>query len=97
MKPLSYHIRHTFLIVGGNCEICKERIEKAALSVNGVSLASWSLLDGRLYLTFDPSLTLLEEISIAVAMAGHDTNLHKADQRVQDQMPDCCKSARKKY
>lgn len=94
MEPLSYNIIHTFLVVRGNCEICKERIEKAALSVKGVSFASWSILDGKLYLTFNAALTHLDEISGAIAAAGHDTNLHKANRDALGQMQDCCKSGR---
>lgn len=78
MEPLSSHIIHTFLVVHGRWGTCKERIEKAALSVEGVSLASWSPLNGKLYLTFDARRTHLDEISMAVAAAGYDTNLHKA-------------------
>lgn len=94
MEPLNYHIIHTMLIVSGNCDICKERIERAALSVAGVDSASWNISDGRLSLTFDPRKTTLDEISLAVAKAGHDTNLHRADRALQNQMPDCCKPAK---
>lgn len=91
MEPLNYHIIHTILIVSGNCEFCKERIERAALSVTGVDSASWNISNGGLSLTFDPRRTTLDEISLSVAKAGHDTNLHKAVLDVQSQMPDCCK------
>lgn len=92
MEPLAPNTIHTFLIVRGNCEICKERIEKAALSVGGVSLASWNILDNKLYLAFDTTRTHLDEISVAVAKSGHDTNLHKAGQSTREQMPQCCKT-----
>lgn len=91
MEPLNYHIIHTKLIVNGNCEICKERIERAALSVAGVDSASWNISDGRLSLTFDPRKTDLDLISQAVSKAGHGTNLHRAVRDVQCQMPDCCR------
>lgn len=94
MEPLNYYIIHTHLIVSGNCEICKERIEKVALSVSGVGFANWNISDDRLSLTFDPRRTTLDEISLAVAKAGHGTNLHKADRDVQSQMPDYCKPAK---
>lgn len=94
MEPLSYNIIHTHLIISGNCETCKERIEKAALSVSGVGFANWNISDGRLSLTFDPRKTTLDEISLAVTKAGHDTNLHKAARDVQSQMPDCCRPAK---
>ena len=94
MEPLNYHIIHTLLIVSGNCEICKERIEKAALSIDGVDSASWNISDGNLSLTFDPRRTSLDEISLGIAAVGHDTNLHKSGRCVQGKMPDCCKPAK---
>ena len=96
MEPLDYHLIHTFLIVSGNCEACKERIEKAALSIAGMYSASWNISEGRLSLTFDPRKTALDQISLIIAKTGHDTNLHKADRDVQSQMPDCCKPAKDK-
>lgn len=91
METLSYHIIHTQLIVSGNCEICKDRIEKAALSVNGVSFACWNVSDEKLSLTFDPRRTDLNDISLVITRIGHSTNLHKASQDIQSQMPECCK------
>lgn len=91
METLSYHIIHTQLIVSGNCEICKDRIEKAALSVNGVSFANWNISDGKFSLTFDPRRTDLNDISLAITRIGHKTNLHKTSQDIQSQMPECCK------
>lgn len=80
-----------YLIVDANCQICQERIEKAALSVNGVCSAHWNIADGKLDLLFDSSLTDLNKISIAIAQVGHETNLHKANKESQDKMEDCCK------
>lgn len=84
MEPLNYHIIHTYLSVSGISKICKERIEKAALSVGGVSFANWNILDNKLFLTFDPHKTDLNRISQAVAKAGYDTNLHKAIRNLQE-------------
>lgn len=95
METLSYHVIHTYLIVQGNCDICKDRIEKAALSVNGVCFANWNISDGKLSLTFDPHKTDMDEISLAITHIGHDTNLHKASHDVQGQMQDCCKPVKK--
>lgn len=66
-------------------------LKKSALSVERVSLASWNILDNKLYLAFDTTRTHLDEISVAVAKAGYDTNLHKAGQSIREQMPQCCK------
>ena len=39
--------------VGGNCEQCKARIEKAAYSVKGVKSANWNIKSGNMTLIFD--------------------------------------------
>lgn len=75
----------------GNCRICKERIEKAALAVEGVTYATWTVSNGELELAFDPERTSLEEISLAIARIGHETNLHQVEESVMSQMPACCR------
>ena len=37
----------------GNCEICKKRIEKAALSLKGVKMASWDIPSNILSVTYN--------------------------------------------
>lgn len=82
---------HAMMTVQGLCEMCKERIEKAAMSVKGVSSASWDGTAKQLHLNYDPAQTDLDKISQVVAKAGHDTDKHKADQKVYDALPGCCK------
>ncbi|KAA6328351.1 hypothetical protein EZS27_022739 [termite gut metagenome] len=77
--------------VQGNCAMCKERIEKAAKEVQGVSSATWDSEKKELQLNFDPSQTSLDVISKAVAKSGHDTEKDKAEEEVYNALPDCCK------
>ncbi|MDR1723368.1 MAG: cation transporter [Tannerella sp.] len=79
------------LTVGGACGMCKTRIEKAAKAVKGVSAASYDLKSHKLQVNFDAKQTSLAAISKAEANAGHDTNLDKADDKVYDSLPGCCK------
>lgn len=83
--------QHAMLGVQGNCEMCKERIEKAAKDVKGVTSATWDIDKKELHLNFDPHQTDLGAISKAIAKAGHDTDKDKADQAVYQALPDCCK------
>lgn len=46
---------HAMINVQGLCEMCKERIEKAAKGVNGVTSTSWDQKTKQLHLNFDPS------------------------------------------
>lgn len=77
--------------VKGNCGMCKSRIEKAALSLEGVSSASWDALTQSLELEFDDSEVSLLEIEKAIAKAGHDSENAKADDKVYDNLHGCCK------
>jgi Cu(I)/Ag(I) efflux system membrane fusion protein len=82
---------HRMLKVEGLCGMCKERIEKTAKSVDGVISASWDDESKMVHLNFDPSKASLNKISQAIAKVGHDTELHKADDKTYEALPDCCK------
>ena len=74
----------------GNCEICKKRIEKAALSLKGVKMATWDITSNILSVTYNSNKILLDQIQSSIANVGHDTPLFKAPDNVYDQLPLCC-------
>ncbi len=82
---------HVMLTVQGLCEMCKDRIEKTAKSVNGVTSASWDLKTKQLHLDFNPDKTSVDNVAKAIAASGHDTDKHKADNATYDALPACCK------
>jgi Cu(I)/Ag(I) efflux system membrane fusion protein len=82
---------HATIVVQGLCEMCKERIENAAKSMPGVSLASWDAPTKQLHLHYDSSKTSMDKVSKAIAETGHDTDRHRADDRVYNALPECCK------
>jgi Cu(I)/Ag(I) efflux system membrane fusion protein len=86
-----YQSEHAVLTVQGNCEMCKERIEKAAKGVEGVSSATWNREQKELHVSFDSNLTNADAISQTVAKAGHDTGKDKASDEAYNALPDCCK------
>lgn len=77
--------------VKGNCGMCEKRIEKAALSVDGVSKADWDKETKKLEVVFDDSKTNVHKVHMAVAKVGHDTEMHKAKDEVYNELPICCK------
>ncbi len=77
--------------VKGNCGMCETRIEKAALSVEGVSKADWDKETKQLEVVFDDTKTDLDKVEVAIAKVGHDTPKHKASTEVYDKLPGCCK------
>lgn len=81
---------HAMFGVKGSCDMCKERIEKAAKGVNGVLSAHWDKDTQMIHLQYDPQKTSTKAISKAIAKVGHDTDMDKADKAVYDKLPACC-------
>ena len=81
---------HAMFGVKGSCDMCKERIEKAAKGVKGVLSAHWDKDTQMIHLQYDPKKTSPKAISKAIAKVGHDTDMDKADKAVYDKLPACC-------
>lgn len=77
--------------VYGKCGMCENRIEKAAKSVDGVSMADWDKSTEILKVSFDDAKTNLDAIQKAIAKVGHDTEKYKADDKAYEGLPGCCK------
>lgn len=82
--------------VEGNCDMCKTRIEKAANSVEGVTSADWDKKTKMITVKFDSAKTDVHKIHMAIAKAGHDTDMHKASDEAYNKLPECCKYRTKK-
>ncbi len=81
----------TAFYVRGNCGMCEERIEKAAMDVEGVSKADWDVKTKELAVAYDSTKTTELNIQKAVANAGHETKTEPSPQAVHDALPECCK------
>jgi len=80
--------------VYGNCGMCETRIENAAKSVNGVTTADWDKETKMIEVSFDASKTDVHKVHKAIAKVGHDTDMHKADDKVYNALPGCCQYER---
>lgn len=78
------------VMVDGNCEMCKARIEKSALKTKGVKYAFWDVNSKVLRLIYNQKKTSLEEIQQAVLEVGHDVDSIKAPLEVYKQLHVCC-------
>ena len=76
--------------VNGVCNMCKKRIEQAAL-IKGVKLAEWDKETQMLKIMYTPKKVAIDTVLQAVANAGHDTPSIKARDKVYTNLPDCCK------
>ena len=80
--------------VAGNCGMCKDRIEEAAKSVDGVNYANWDKETKMLEVKYNSDTVNVHKVHMAIAKAGHDTKMHKASDEVYDKLPGCCKYER---
>lgn len=87
--PSKKEIRTDTLHVEGNCNLCKERIENAAL-IKGVKKVVWDKYKHQLIVIYDTNKTDLDKIQKAIAEAGHDTPKYKANNDVYNGLPKCC-------
>jgi len=77
--------------VDGVCEMCKNRIEKAALGVKGVKYALWDIPSHQLSLIMDERKTNTMEVKTALVAVGHDTKELKATEEAYNKVMPCCK------
>jgi len=76
--------------VSGICDMCKERIENAAL-IKGVKFAEWNKETGIIKVVYNPQKTTTETIHKSIAKAGHDTDAIKAETVDYEKLSNCCK------
>jgi len=79
----------------GNGGMGKKRIEKAALSVDGVKEANWDVETKVLSvkfsdITFGENNYSINTVSEKIAAVGHDTQFNKASKDDYNALPGCC-------
>jgi len=77
--------------VDGKCDMCKTRIEKAALGVKGVKYAYWDIPTHQLSLILDERKTDPMKVKSALVAVGHDTKELKATEEAYEAVHPCCK------
>lgn len=83
MTDLSFGVR-------GNCGMCKNTIEKAANSVEGVTAANWDKDKKKIDISFDSSKTDAMAIHNAIAASGYDTEKVAGNEEAYKNLPGCC-------
>ena len=78
--------------VRGNCGMCKSTIESAAMSVEGVENASWSTESKLININVNSDVndTMMNNIHVAIAKSGYDTELSVAVVEDYNKLPMCC-------
>ena len=83
--------------VYGECGMCETRIEKAVNDLDGVSSADWNKETKMLEVKFNSAKTDVHKVHMAVTKVGHDTDMHKAKDKVYENLPACCKYERPSF
>lgn len=78
----------TEIKVSGNCNMCKERIEKA-VKIDEVKFARWNKNTKTLKVAFNSSITA-DSLQKRIAVVGHDTEKFKANDKTYKELPKCC-------
>ncbi len=77
--------------VKGNCDMCKKKIETAAKSIKGVNEANWQVDTKQLTIILNTDSINIQQIHKAIAKAGYNTELVKADEASYNSLHECCK------
>lgn len=85
--------KHFSFKVSGNCEMCKERIENAAKSVEGILTADWNVKSKMIEVTLTGSIDVTK-VSNAISESGHDTEFEAANSVSYSKLPSCCRYIR---
>ncbi len=75
----------------GECEMCKESIEKEVNLMKGVKSAVLDTATKVLTVVYNPKKTSPEKIRTVISNLGYDADDVKANNRARRQLPDCCK------
>lgn len=73
------------------CEMCKERIEKALSYEKGVKSSVLDLDTKIVTVVYKPGKTSLEKIRKALNLVGYDADQSPADPKAYQKLPPCCK------
>ena len=74
----------------GNCDMCKKRIEKAALNTKGVKYASWTAETQQLTLIYNAKKTSTKSVAKNIAAVGHEADGIVSTEEAYNALPACC-------
>lgn len=77
----------------GNCDMCKETIEKAG-NIKKIVKVDWNTDTKMAMLTYNSKKTNQDEILKRIALAGYDSDKFLAPDEVYSKLPECCQYKR---
>ena len=80
--------------VYGNCGMCEKTIEGSLNGQDGIGNADWDKETKMITVTYDPKKMDENKIKEKIAGVGYDTDSHRADESVYNNLPGCCQYER---
>ena len=71
--------------------MCKDRIQKATLSLKGVKYVSWSPKSKNFSIIYNATKVSVDDVKKTIAKAGHDNGSYIATDEVYNDLHSCCK------
>ncbi len=78
------------LVVNGDCNMCKKKIETACFGLKGMKTANWDDEALKLIVSYDSTKTNADAILKRVALIGYDNQNYKADDKAYYKLDECC-------
>ncbi|MDF1673518.1 MAG: heavy metal-associated domain-containing protein [Vicingaceae bacterium] len=73
------------------CEMCKQRLEKAMAYEKGIKSSKLDVESATLTVVFKPNKTTPDKIRTSISKTGYDADKIKAEEKAYNNLPDCCK------
>jgi cation transport ATPase len=78
------------LVVNGDCNMCKKKIETACFGLKGMKTANWDDEALKLIVSYDSKKTNADAILKRIALIGYDNQNYKADDKAYYKLEECC-------
>lgn len=89
LTTFGYSQKNHTITVYGNCGMCQDRIETAAMTVDGVKEAHWDADEQKLSVMTSEEFDI-DKLHQTIATVGHDTDKYKATDEVYNNLHGCC-------
>ena len=81
----------TQFTVYGNCEMCKNTIEKNLIQMKGVKKAVWTIKTQQLHIVFNSAIVNDDAIQQKISSIGYSTDKIAANLEAYNKLHYCCK------
>lgn len=85
------NIEEVKIKTSAQCSMCKQRIEKAMAYEKGIKSSTLDVKTATLSVVYKSNKTTPDKIRSAISKTGYDADSIKAEVKIYNNLPDCCK------